>query len=56
VFDRITSRSALSSIANNCRGDTVEAEGRQIAVADEIPKEQIADVVKSVSEPAQPAR
>ena len=27
-----------------------------IAVADEIPKEQVADVVKTVSEPAQPAR
>jgi predicted transcriptional regulator len=27
-----------------------------IAVASEIPKEQVADVVKTVSEPAQPAR
>jgi CBS domain-containing protein len=27
-----------------------------IAVADDIPKEQVADVVKTVSEPAQPAR
>lgn len=27
-----------------------------IAVADEIPKKQVADVVKTVSEPAQPLR